>query len=131
MAQIPAGENHTDQLAPRQRGAYYERLACRYLASRGLEFIAANVSLRGGELDLIMRQRQTVVFVEVRYRRSATYGGAVASITATKRRRLLTAAQQWLARHNGSFDTVDCRFDVIAFTGGEIAWFANAFTRDV
>ncbi|STE83259.1 endonuclease-like protein [Escherichia coli] len=72
---------------------------------------------RGGEIDLIMREGRTHRFVEVRYRRSVLYGGAAASVTRSKQHKLLQTARLWLARHNGSFDTVDCRFDVVAFTG--------------
>lgn len=60
----------------RATGAGYELLARRYLERAGLTFCAANVALRGGELDLIMRDGQTWVFVEVRYRRNDTFGGA-------------------------------------------------------
>ncbi|MCL2892789.1 YraN family protein [Brenneria tiliae] len=111
----------------RATGADYERQARRYLEGAGLTFAAANVTLRGGELDLIMRDRQTWVFVEVRYRRNADFGGAAASVTRQKQRRLLHAAAVWLAQRGASFDTVDCRFDVLAITGDRFTWIPNAF----
>ncbi|MCG8710391.1 YraN family protein [Brenneria sp. 4F2] len=111
----------------RTTGADYERLARRHLERAGLIFTAANVTLRGGELDLIMRERQTWVFVEVRYRRDANFGDAAASITRRKQQRLLHAAAVWLAQHGASFDTVDCRFDVVAITGDQVTWLPNAF----
>lgn len=83
--------------------------------------------MRGGELDLVMRDQQTWVFVEVRYRRNADFGGAAASVTQRKQRRLLHAASVWLAQRGASFDTVDCRFDVLAITGDEFIWLPNAF----
>ncbi|RBP65194.1 putative endonuclease [Brenneria salicis ATCC 15712 = DSM 30166] len=89
--------------------------------------MAENVTLRGGELDLVMRDQQTWVFVEVRYRRNADFGGAAASVTLRKQRRLLHAAAVWLAQRGASFDTVDCRFDVLAITGDEFIWLPNAF----
>ncbi len=101
--------------------------ARRWLERKGLRFIAANVRERGGEIDLIMQDSSTTVFVEVRFRKSSLFGGAAASVTASKQRRLLLAARLWLARHNGSFDTVDCRFDVVAFTGNDVEWIQNAF----
>lgn len=101
--------------------------ARRWLEGKGLQFVAANVNERGGEIDLIMREGQTTVFVEVRYRRSALYGGAAASVTRSKQHKLLQTARLWLARHNGSFDTVDCRFDVVAFTGNDVEWIKDAF----
>lgn len=112
-------------------GASYEKKARRYLESQGLEFIAANVYVRGGEIDLIMRHQQVIVFVEVRFRRSDAFGGAAASVTARKQKRLLHSAQVWLSGAGESFDTVDCRFDVLAFTGNEIEWLTNAFAADL
>jgi len=58
---------------------------------------------------------------------SAFEGGAAASVTRSKQHKLLQTARLWLARHNGSFDTVDCRFDVVAFTGNEVEWIKDAF----
>ncbi|ADO46827.1 YraN family protein [[Enterobacter] lignolyticus] len=127
MAQIPAGANRPGQLSPKQTGDAWEQQARRWLEHNGLRFIAANVRARGGEIDLIMQDGAVTVFVEVRYRASACYGGAAASVTRSKQIKLLHTARLWLARHNGSFETVDCRFDVIAFTGGRIEWFKNAF----
>ncbi|MEK0166996.1 YraN family protein [Pseudescherichia vulneris] len=127
MAQIPAGADRPGQLSRKQTGDAWEATARRWLEGKGLRFVAANVRSRGGEIDLIMRQGPTTVFVEVRYRKTARYGGAAASITRSKQLRLLSAARLWLARHNGSFDTVDCRFDVIAFTGNDVEWIQDAF----
>jgi putative endonuclease len=67
------------RLTRRQVGANYENQARRYLEHAGLVFVAANVACRAGELDLVMRDQQTWVFVEVRYRRNANFGGAAAS----------------------------------------------------
>ena len=127
MAQIPAGADSPGKLSRKQVGDAYEYEARRWLERKGLRYIAANVRVRGGEIDLIMRDGAVTVFVEVRYRTSARYGGASASVTRSKQLKLLHTARLWLARHNGSFDTVDCRFDVIAFTGSQIEWLKNAF----
>nr|WP_202623607.1 YraN family protein [Cronobacter turicensis] len=115
-------------MSRKETGAVWEARARAFLERKGLRFIAANVHERGGEIDLIMDDRGVTVFVEVRYRRASLYGGAAASVTRSKQQKLLHAARLWLARHNGSFDTVDCRFDVLAFTGNEIEWIANAFS---
>lgn len=114
----------------RDTGRTYEQQARRYLERAGLRFEAANVTVRGGELDLIMRDRGTWVFVEVRYRRNAAFGGAAASITRQKQQRLLHAARVWLARRQASFDTSSCRFDVLAITGESLEWLPNAFTAE-
>lgn len=82
MAQIPARGDCSRQLTRKQAGDAWEAAARRWLESKGLRFIAANVRERGGEIDLIMRDGKTTVFVEVRYRRSGLYGGAAASVTA-------------------------------------------------
>ena len=128
MAPVPTRPDCPRQLTSKQAGDAWETTARRWLECKGLHFIAANVHERGGEIDLIMRDGKTTVFIEVRYRRSTTFGGAAASVTRSKQRKLLQAARLWLARHNGSFDTVDCRFDVLAFTGNDVEWFRNAFT---
>lgn len=130
MAQIPAGADCPGQLSRKQTGDACELKARRWLEGKGLRFVAANVRGRGGEIDLIMKDGQTIVFVEVRYRQSSRFGGAAASVTLCKQQKLLQTAHLWLARHNGSFDTVDCRFDVVAFTGNAIDWLKNAFGED-
>ncbi|WP_183272621.1 YraN family protein [Buttiauxella sp. A111] len=131
MAAIQSGSNRSSLLTRQQAGAHHELSARRFLERKGLRFIAANVHARGGEIDLIMQHGAVIVFVEVRYRRSDLFGGAAASVTRRKQQKLLHVAQYWLARTSGSFDTVDCRFDVLAFTGNEIEWLTNAFTADV
>ncbi|EMG9894633.1 YraN family protein [Enterobacter hormaechei] len=130
MAQIPAGADCPGQLSRKQTGDAWELKARRWLEGKGLRFVAANVRGRGGEIDLIMKDGQTIVFVEVRYRQSSRFGGAAASVTLAKQKKLLQTTHLWLARHNGSFDTVDCRFDVVAFTGNAIDWLKNAFGED-
>ena len=127
MAQIPARASRPRQLTSKETGDAWEATARDWLERKGLRFIAANVRERGGEIDLIMREGKTTVFVEVRFRRSALFGGAAASVTHSKQHKLLQTARLWLARHNGSFDTVDCRFDVVAFTGNDVEWFKDAF----
>ena len=130
MAQVPAGADRPGQLSRKQTGDAWEVKARRWLEGKGLRFTAANVRGRGGEIDLIMKDGQTTVFVEVRFRQSSQFGGAAASVTPAKQQKLLQTALLWLARHNGSFDTVDCRFDVVAFTGNDIEWLKNAFGED-
>mgnify|MGYP000467442209 CR=1 FL=1 len=104
-----------------------ELIAREYLEQAGLRYVDGNVASPFGEIDLIMRDGAVTVFVEVRYRRSASYGDAASSVTPQKQQRLLKAARLWLCRQNGSFETVDCRFDVVAFTGNDIQWLKNAF----
>ncbi|HXX84301.1 MAG TPA: YraN family protein [Casimicrobiaceae bacterium] len=92
------------------RGAAAEALAADFLAGRGLTIVARNYRCRGGEIDLIARERDILVFVEVRLRSGEAFGGAAASITATKRRRLERAAGHYLARIGRE---PPCRFDAV------------------
>jgi len=87
--------------------------------------LAAGPRARGGEIDLILRERDgTLVFVEVRARAPGSHGGAAASVTAAKRKRLVLAAQHYVARLASS---PPCRFDVVAIDGGRIEWLRAAF----
>ncbi|MDF7679859.1 YraN family protein [Enterobacteriaceae bacterium ESL0689] len=128
MAPVSKWSDYRSRIS-KQTGDRHEAQARRYLEKQGLDFIAANVHARGGEIDLIMRDKKVTVFVEVRYRGNARYGDAAASVTPKKQQRLLHAARLWLSQHNGSFDTVDCRFDVVAFTGNDFQWLKNAFSE--
>ncbi|MBN3723484.1 YraN family protein [Burkholderia sp. Ac-20379] len=109
-------------------GARFEWQARRFLERRQLAFVAANLVVRGGELDLVMRERDgTLVFVEVRARRHGRHGGALASIGPHKRRRLVAAAHVVWARFGGC---CACRFDVVAFEAGRLVWLRDAFRAD-
>ncbi|MDT1011983.1 YraN family protein [Plesiomonas shigelloides] len=114
-------------LSRRALGAQFEQRARLYLEQQGLQFIAANVTLRGGELDLIMLDGYDWVFVEVRFRRHAHLGSAVDSVTPTKQRRLYHSASLWLHQRGQSIDTANCRFDIVAFDGPDarISWYQN------
>lgn len=114
----------TSEAAPERRGTAEERQARAWLERQGLVFEAANVTVKGGELDLVMRDADCLVFVEVRQRRSARFGSAVESIDARKRRRLIHAARHYLARQR---PTPPARFDVLALQGRQIDWIKNAF----
>lgn len=114
------------QTNSRAQGAQYEQQARRFLENCGLQFIAQNQTFKCGELDLIMQQGTTVVFVEVRQRKNAHFGSAVESVNFRKQQKWLNAANAWLAKHNQSLDTADCRFDVVAFEGNdEPIWIQN------
>lgn len=97
-------------------GARREAQARAHLEAQGLRFRAANVRYRFGELDLVMDAGEMLVFVEVRYRRSGSHGGALASIGVAKRQRLWQAAQAYLAA-NPALAHRPCRFDVVAIEG--------------
>lgn len=105
-------------------GQQAEQSAADYLAGRGLRLLDKNYRCRFGEIDLIMRDGATLVFVEVRSRHSQDFGGAAASIDARKQHKLIAAAQHYLARLD---TTPPCRFDAVLFHGAQIEWIRNAF----
>lgn len=111
-----------------QRGAAVEAAAQAYLCSAGLTPVTRNARYRSGELDLVMRDGDTTVFVEVRYRASAGFGGGAASVDLRKRRKLLLAAQLFLVAHPALADR-PCRFDVIEASGEppRLNWLRDAF----
>jgi putative endonuclease len=117
-------------LSTRQaKGAAAEQLAADYLVRQGLSVIERNFRVKGGEIDLICRDGKTTVFVEVRLRTRSDFGGAAASITATKQARLILAARHWLLRHGET----PCRFDCMLLDGLEsknIEWLRDAFSAD-
>ena len=112
----------------RSVGADKEELARAYLEGQGLGFVTRNYRCRRGEIDLVMREADTLVFAEVRYRASARFGGAAESVDRHKQRRLAAAAGDYLQHHPTK---LPCRFDVIALGDGDrIDWIRNAFDAD-
>jgi len=124
--------------SPRQAtGAHYENLALDYLLQAGLTLLARNPRCRMGEIDLVMRDGDVIVFVEVRARAAGTYGGALASITSAKQARLIRAAGFLLPglirllKHDLRRPVQPAaRFDVVAFDGDAILWLQQAFALD-
>ena len=121
------GRRHT----PAQvRGNAAESLAESFLAARGCRTIARQFRCKAGEIDLICLAGQTLVFVEVRMRTNPRFGSAAESITATKQRRIVRAAQWWLAGPGRQHALRNCRFDVVTMDGLEpdaIRWLPSAF----
>ena len=113
----------------RSRGKEAEIQAREYLEHNGLKLICHNYSCRMGEIDLIMKEQKTLVFIEVRYRKQSGFGSPAETITKHKQRRIISAAQHYLLTANEKV-MPPCRFDVIAMTGegrGHIEWIKNAF----
>lgn len=115
--------NHLD------KGRLAEQAACRYLNQQGLSTLARNIRYPFGELDIIMLDAKVLVFVEVRYRRTDSYGGAISSITRAKQFRLERAASAWLQQNKDSHSI--CRFDLMALSGDinnlKYHWLKNIF----
>lgn len=104
-------------------GSEAEERAAHHLARHGLKILARNYRCRGGEIDLVCRDGATLVFVEVRLRRNRNFGGAAASITPAKQRRIALAANHYLAGK----PLPACRFDAVLLDGESVDWIRNAF----
>lgn len=115
-------------IAPRQREGFdAEARAARLLEAQGVRVVDRNVRFRGGEIDLVARDGDTWVFVEVRARAGSGWGGAAASVGPHKQRRVVMAAQLYLLRRFGERGWPPCRFDVVAFEAGDPHWIRGAF----
>jgi len=119
--------------AARDVGDLWEDAALAHLQTVGLRALERNFNCRWGEIDLIMRDGDGVVFVEVRYRRSDVRGDGVASVGAAKRTKLVRAAQVWLQAHP-ALAAQPCRFDVIGCAGTPqqpvLDWMRAAFEAE-
>ena len=113
-------------------GKQAEQQAKDFLVRKGLQFEKANFYCRGGEIDLIFRDKKQLVFVEVKFRKKQDFGYAEDMITATKKRKIFQAAKVFL-HENQLTESVDCRFDVIAINrlsnnnSTSIEWIKDAF----
>lgn len=114
----------------RAKGNYGEKLALRYLLEQGLTLVEQNISSRFGEIDILMRDSQEWVFIEVRYRKSQYHGGGLESVNISKQRKLIRTAERYMQTHYKThFDS--CRFDMIEISGEiespVINWIQDAF----
>lgn len=108
------------------RGDAGERRAREFLEAQGLACLDAGWRCRLGELDLVMRHGDVLVFVEVRARQAGALVGAAESVGTGKQRRVANAARAWLARHP-AHAALPARFDVLAFNGDDVDWLRDAF----
>jgi putative endonuclease len=113
------------------KGKNSEQLAASYLAEQGLVLQTANFQNRRGEIDLIMTELDTWVFVEVKYRKNIHFGGAIAAVSVKKQQKIKQCAAFYLQQAGLNEYNTPCRFDVIAMQGDinnpEITWLKNAF----
>ncbi len=115
----------------KKTGKTFEQLACDYLKKHGLRLCAENFQCRYGEIDLIMYDRDTLCFIEVRFRQAQ--GLAAESVDEYKQRKIINTAECYRQQHN-LFDDLACRFDVVAVDNQhdrpKITWLKSAFTAD-
>ena len=103
-------------------------MAKNYLEQQGLIYVASNFLCRRGEIDLIMKDRYQLIFVEVRYRSRSNYGTAADTITCKKQRRIMFAAQYYLHKYQLT-EKVSCRFDIVAVDTSAISVKNNFFSK--
>lgn len=127
-----------NRLTSRTTGNRAEAAVRRYLQQQGLKFVDNNISSRRGEIDLIFKDNDTLVFIEVRYRKHHQYGNPVETVTYTKQQKIIQAAKHYLHQHQLT-DAVNCRFDVIGVSDNivdhktsvadkfQYQWIKNAF----
>jgi len=108
-------------------GADAEQIAADFLAAKGMHIVARNFRTRFGEIDLVARDGQSVVFVEVRLRTNDYFGGAADSVDGPKRSRVVAAARSYLASMHPE---PPCRFDVVTLDGDSPRWIRAAFDVD-
>ena len=110
----------------RKTGREKEELAEEYLRQQGYEILDMNFYGRFGEIDIIARDGETLVFAEVKYRKSERFGNSLEAVDTRKQKKICQTALYYLSRHHIS-DSVPCRFDVIGITGEDITHIKNAF----
>jgi putative endonuclease len=115
----------------RKKGQVAEKQALVYLEAQGLKLVRQNYQCRVGEIDLIMRDKEYLAFIEVRSRVSSDFGGGVGSITYAKRQKILKSASYYLLTQN-KYDCLALRFDVLSIDGtsASITWIKDAFGVD-
>lgn len=115
----------------KQIGHVMENLACSYLKKAGLRLLLQNYRCKIGEIDLIMQDNQSLVFVEVRYRSRINYGSSLESVDAKKQRKLIKAAEYYLLTHKNLLQYI--RFDIVAIdkiaNNYQIHWLKNAIEQ--
>jgi putative endonuclease len=113
---------------PNIRGRQAETLAWKYLQSRGLRLLQRNYRSRRGEIDLVLQDQDSLVFVEVRYRSESRFGSAAESVDRRKQSKLVACAQHYMQSYP-KLARQPCRFDVVSVggSGDAIEWIRDAF----
>lgn len=109
----------------RQTGWKYEEEACNYLISQGYQILERNYQIRTGEIDVIARDKEYLVFVEVKYRKSTQTGDPLEAVNLRKQKKIIQTARHYL--YQKKMTDVPCRFDVIGISGEKLFHIKNAF----
>ena len=128
MIQYKKGDGTRNSMNKREIGFKYENIAKKYLILQGLTFVESNFYTRFGEIDLIFFEKnsETLVFVEVKYRKNDFFGSAIEMVTQEKQNRILVSSQAYLLKKNWDKNV---RYDIIGVSkgSGNIEWLKNAF----
>ncbi|RDU22933.1 YraN family protein [Anaerosacchariphilus polymeriproducens] len=111
----------------RRVGTIYEELAADYLSKSGYEIIEKNFRCRYGEIDLIAKQDEYLVFVEVKYRSTLKSGYPEEAVNFKKQKIICRVADYYMMKNRSELDNITVRFDVVTFLGNEVALYQNAF----
>ncbi len=131
LKQSNSSENTLEKGHQRKKGAYAEDQAYQFLIKKGLSLMKRNYFCKSGEIDLIMKDKNYIVFVEVRYRKDNAFGQAAISIGYQKQQRLIKTAQHYLLCTH-QYDKFPCRFDALLLSlsieSPQIEWVKDAFS---
>ena len=108
----------------RKTGNFYENVACEYLQAQGMEIVERNFRCRLGEIDIVARDKNCIVFAEVKYRKNDTFGDALWAVGYTKQKKICRCAKVYCMYHPW---ITEIRYDVIGVTDTKIEWIQNAF----
>ncbi|MBR5597231.1 MAG: YraN family protein [Lachnospiraceae bacterium] len=108
----------------RKTGTAYEIIAAEYLKKQGMQILEMNYMASRGEIDIIGKQSEMLIFIEVKYRKNASYGHPWEAISIEKQRKICYAAKQYIFMKQWK---KQIRFDVVSICGNDIFWFPNAF----
>ena len=110
----------------RMIGSAYEDSAAMYLQRKGYQIVERNFRCKIGEIDIVCIKKQTLHFVEVKYRSSEQYGHAAETVSIKKQRKIYQCAQLYLVKHR-EYEIFDASFDVLAITGNQIQLYSNCY----
>lgn len=111
----------------RDTGAIKEEIAATFLENKGYFIIEKNFRVRQAEIDIVARDKETIVFVEVKYRKNTSYGHPLDAVDIRKQRQISKAALFYMCKNKISLDNIPIRFDVVAILGEDITHIVNAF----
>ncbi|MCF0129732.1 MAG: YraN family protein [Pseudobutyrivibrio sp.] len=110
----------------RSQGNSYEKLAAKYLEEKGFSIVEFNFFSKTGELDIIAKDKEYLVFIEVKYRKNKRKGSAAEAVTFSKMKKICRTADYYMLTH-GMNDSTSVRFDVVAIEEGKLTHIPNAF----